>query len=398
MNRQTWAGGLAVLLALLWAGEGRTAEPRPVLPESPVFLQSWTQALRTYLDRYAEGYVMTARVETGNSMDLYENQKVRRYLALYANNWRPMFQQGLDRAGKYLPMMRRVMAEEGLPQELAYLAIVESNLDPAARSQREALGLWQFRAVTAREFGLRVEEPWYDERLDPELSTHAAARLLKHLHARYGSWELALAAYNAGEGRVNKALRQSQARGKSQDFWGLPLPNETRSYVPMFMAIVLVYQDLETHGFSQPEEELQPRLDLLRGPYLTTLSDAAQRAGVPTEEMARLNPAWRLGWLPPRAMAGRKVALRFPLGMGQRFQASVAEAPLEDQWPIHRVRRGDTLVKVARQEKVSLQDLAGFNGLKPRSALRAGQELLIPLSGEEMETRRLAQERTLAGR
>ncbi|MDH5752726.1 MAG: lytic transglycosylase domain-containing protein, partial [Deltaproteobacteria bacterium] len=183
-------------------------------------------------------------------LELYRTETVHDMIRFLLEKRPDIITQGFQRSGRYLPMIRSIFRQEGLPLELSYLAAVESNFHPLARSSQNAMGLWQLMSSTARRFGLTVNAPWYDERLDPELSTRAAARLLKYLHDKYGSWELALAAYNAGEGRVNRAIRTARANGMATDYWSLPLPRETRGFVPTFLAMAEIHGNPEMYGLT----------------------------------------------------------------------------------------------------------------------------------------------------
>jgi membrane-bound lytic murein transglycosylase D len=277
-------------------------------------------------------------------------------------------------------MIQDLFQAGGLPPELAYLAIVESNLNPLALSPKRAAGLWQFMPDTAGHFGLRVE-PWYDERLDPVLSTQAAARLLSYLHDRYGNWELALAAYNAGEGRVNRALRRSRSSGDEEDFWNLRLPLQTRRYVPSFLAVALIYNDLEGHGFAPFEPRSMLKSEDLRGPLATSLHEISLRTGIPVTLLEELNPAWRRGFIPP--VHRGDVLLRLPIGGTQRVQRALAKggpfAPPRTM--THRVMPGETLGAIARRYGVDMDLILAANRIRNRHWLRSGQTVQIPLAG-----------------
>jgi membrane-bound lytic murein transglycosylase D len=312
------------------------------------------------------------------SLSLYENKQVEKFIRVYLESHREAFLRGLARAGQYIPMIQDLFQAEGLPPDLAYLAIVESNLNPLALSPKRAAGLWQFMPETAEHFGLRVE-PWYDERLDPVLSTRAAARLLAYLHDRYGNWELALAAYNAGESRVNRALRHSRSSGNEDDFWNLPLPVQTRRYVPSFIAVALIYNDLEGHGFAPLEPRSMLQYDELRADFATTLGEIARRTGIPHEALRELNPAWRQGFVPP--VHEGEVLLRLPPGGRGRLAAALAQggrfAP--PRMVGHRVMPGETLSGIARRYRVEMAVLMAANRIGDRHKLRRGQVLRIPL-------------------
>ncbi|MCH8844375.1 MAG: transglycosylase SLT domain-containing protein [SAR324 cluster bacterium] len=313
----------------------------------------------------------------GKEIALYQNATVRKFKRFYLETRRAAFERGLDRAHEFIPMIQSIFREEGLPVDLAYLSVVESNLDPLAWSPKWAAGLWQFMPPTARRFGLRVT-PWYDERLDPVLSTRAAAWLLHYLYDRFGEWELALAAYNAGEGRVNRAIRHNRDRGRGVDYWNLPLPLETRRYVPAFLAVAAVYNDLEGHGFAPIRNRQVSRWEAVWGEFYTTLAEIARRIGVGEAELVALNPAWKQQAIPP--VQNSEVLLRLPVGFKERLTAAMSGAPFTPPRVLtHIVTAGDTLSHISRQYGVRLSELLRANEIRNRHFLRRGQELVIPL-------------------
>lgn len=309
------------------------------------------------------------------------NDKVDAVTQYFHTRRRRILEQGYRRSGRYVPMIQKVFAEAGIPEELAYLAAVESNYNPKARSRSRAVGLWQFMASTGRTFGLRVNLPWYDERLDPVYSTRAAARLLAYLHDTYGSWELALAAYNAGEARVNRAIRRSRQPEGEEDFWTLHrLPRETKGYVPSFFALARIYHDPKRYGLAELEQELPLELEAVKIEVATTLADLAQRIAVPVEDLRRLNPAWKRGVIPP--VVDLPVLLHVPTGLGPKLAASLAkQPPTPVAWRVHTAGPGDTLARIAREYGVTLSEVKGLN---PRQAKRlaVGQPVTLPLSAD----------------
>ncbi len=309
---------------------------------------------------------------------LYENEAAQAYLSSFLRINGKAFERGYRRAGRYLPMIRQVLWEEGLPEVLAYLPAVESNFNHRARSPARAIGLWQFMVATARRFGLHVRYPWYDERLDPEHATRAAARFLTYLHDRYGNWELALAAYNAGEGRVNRAIRRARAMGLKPEYWNLALPPQTRAYVPAFLAMTKLYRSPGAHGFFDMQTERPVKSETLRIDTSSSLAEVAHRLRMPLPELVRLNPAWRRGYIPVDFRD--KVMLRLPVGKKAALMTSLEKEEFSSlPWLTHTVEARETLSKIARGYGVSLNDLVAVNPIPNKHFLSIGQRLIIPL-------------------
>jgi membrane-bound lytic murein transglycosylase D len=307
-----------------------------------------------------------------------EHRKVDQVLHYYVTRRRFVLEQGYKRSGRYLPMIQQIFEEEGIPRELAALGAVESNYNPTAHSRAKAAGLWQFMRGTARKYGLRVNLPWYDERLDPVYSTRAAARLLADLHDTFGNWELALAGYNAGEGRVARAIQRARQPEGEENFWTLRrLPKETKGYVPSFFALARIYADPAKYGLSDLELESPVPIDAVKIEQPTTIAELARRMDLAKEDLAKLNPAWKRGVIPP--VRFEPVLLHVPQGQGEKLTASLAAEPLpEVSWREHIVARGETLSQIARMYRVPLQELMQMNQGSARR-LSIGQTVLLPM-------------------
>ena len=242
-----------------------------------------------------------------------DHPAIKHYIKHYNDRDRRTFLEALDRSWLYVPVMEEIFRSEGVPEELIYLALVESRFKGKA-SYRGAGGYWQLLSSTARSMGLRVDG-WVDERVDPIKSTHAAARYLSMLYKKFDSWPLALAAYNAGDGAVTRAIQ----RHGSRDFWSLhsrkAFSRTTRHYVPKVLAAIHIARDLESHGFKRPGTfevfEFEP---ILVGKPLK-LDEVARWIQVPASELRDLNPSLRKGSVPP----GSEYTLRLPLGAHDRF-------------------------------------------------------------------------------
>jgi membrane-bound lytic murein transglycosylase D len=252
-------------------------------------------------------------------------------------------------------MMRRIFAERGLPPELVNLAFVESGVNPRATSRAKAAGIWQFVPSTARSYGMRRTK-LIDERRDPEKSTRAAAEYLQHLYARFDSWPLALAAYNAGEGAIERAI----ARQRTTDFWRLRLRKETERFVPSFMAMTLVARDPKRYGFSPPPEEPH-ETDVLHVRQPIEIQHLAAAAGTSTQHLRELNPEL-IGTATPSDEA------HYTLKIPRRFA-----------WLAHKMQRGETISGLAKRYGVSPHLLREANKLGEAEEPRAGTVLLIPV-------------------
>lgn len=282
------------------------------------------------------------------------NDQVKAMLRHYQRHKALAITQGFARARRYTGMMRAIFLEKGLPQELVNLAFVESDVNPRATSHASAAGIWQFMPSTARLYGMRTNS-WLDERRDPEKSTRAAAGYLKHLYEQFQSWPLALAAYNAGEAPVRRAI----ARQRTNDFWRLRLPKETRRFVPSFMAMTLIARDPKRYGFSPPPAEPYDT-EQLHVDEPTDIRRIAEAAGTSVRHLRELNPELVGSATPPNHGA---YALRIPRRV---------------RWISHTVRKGETLSAIAMRYQVSVQVLCEMNNLTETEVLKAGGVILVP--------------------
>lgn len=303
------------------------------------------------------------------------NAPVEALIDYFTARERERFTLWLARSGRYLGMIQRIFRERGLPEELAYTAMIESGFSPRAVSRVGAKGLWQFMEATARRYGLVVNR-WVDERLDPVKSTIAAAQYLGDLYGLFGHWFLAQAAYNAGEGRVGGAIQ----RAKTSDFWALTqtrhLPEETKKFVPQILAATVIVRAPDRYGF-EVSREAPLAYDEVAVKRVIDLETVAALAEVPVDDVRELNPALRGGVTPP--FGG--YALRLPEGTGSRFEAALQAAPATRlvSWGLHRVARNQSLAEIARMYRVTPQRLAEINQLTG-GRLRGVTELLVPVS------------------
>jgi len=283
----------------------------------------------------------------------------------------------LQRVQVYGPMIEHILAEEGVPQELKYLAMIESGLTPDARSWAGAVGMWQFMPSTGRRYGLTINA-WVDERRDPEKATRAAAQYLSDLYDELGDWHLALAGFNCGEGCVRRALRRSDAEAPS--YWNAYeyLPRETQGYVPMFIAAARIMENPEAFDLKGPEPASPLAYDYVpvHGSRLS-LSTIATLADTTRSAIETLNPELRRGRVPP---SKERYYLRIPLGSYPRFAWNYADLPDEQKQPAttYAVRRGDTLSEIAARVGTSTDVLRRLNGIEG-TIIRPGDQLVVPV-------------------
>lgn len=293
-------------------------------------------------------------------------------------------QKWMTRADTYFPMIEQILAEEGVPDELKYLAVVESGLNPRARSWAKAGGMWQFIVPTGRAYGLRTNA-WVDERMDPEKATRAAARHLRDLHKMFGGdWQLALSGYNCSPARIKRAIRKFESRtGRKATFWDIyaDIPRETRSYVPMFIAASLVLSNPEAFDIQQEQPGVPYEYDHVPVQGMLSLSDIAKMAGTTTASIQALNPELQRSSLPPTKGA---YMLRLPVGVHARFAEAFEQLPDEKKATASEyvVRRGDSLGKISKKYGVSVTALRQANGMRG-STIHPGQRLVVPVPNYE---------------
>ena len=350
------------------------------------------------LDPWAEAFAESARLQTRAPVPpepvpyvVATNRRVGYFLERFTGSRREVVAQWFGRSGRYLGMIREVLRRHGLPEDLAYTAMIESGFDPLAVSRAGATGLWQFMASTARRYGLRVDR-WADERFDPERATVAAAAYLRDLHLQFGSWLLAQAAYNAGEMAVARAVQ----RTGSTDFWAIAstaqLSQETKDFVPAIQAATLLGRDPVRYGFDVGGSA-DPNTVRVTVPPATNLRQLARAAGISADTLQALNPVLVRGVTPP----GASWQLRIPRDRRDRVLAALAprpptrlaqrraSAPERVGAPsrasiaaaVHVVRSNDTVTAIARRYGVSITDLVRWNGLDVPDRIHPGDRLRV---------------------
>jgi membrane-bound lytic murein transglycosylase D len=320
-----------------------------------------------------------------HDMPLTVNDQVLSFLNFFQTpRGRAIVETGLRRAGRYREMISRVLQEEGLPQDLIYLAQAESAFQPLALSRAGARGIWQFVAYRGQEYGLR-HTWWIDERQDPEKATHAAAQHLRDLYKIYGDWYLAMAAYNCGPGNVQKGIE----RTGYADFWELykrnVLPRETKNYVPIIIALTLIAKDA-AHYNIQVEPDAPVPTDVVKPGRAIDLRLVAETIDVDVETLRSLNPSLLRLATPDDP----SFELHLPVGAAQKFSAEIADIPPDKwvSWRRHRVEAGETLASIAKKYRVTAAAISDANSLERNAALEAGEKLIIPATQTSTETKR----------
>ena len=310
------------------------------------------------------------------TVPLVMNEYVKRSIAFFATRGRHHLENWIRLSGRYFPMMFKIFKEEGVPEEMVYLSMPESGLNPTIRSWAKAVGLWQFVKGTGSLYGLRGNF-WYDERRDPEKATRAAARHLKDLYTQYNDWYLVLVGYNAGGGRVNRGIRKSG----TYDFWAMRdnLPKETRNYIPQYIAVTLMAMKPEPFGLKVEKEDTL-RYEAVSVDDCVDLAVLADCAGTTVDSLRELNPEL-LQWCTPPNYKGYR--LKVPVGSSARFTENYAQLPPEKKqdWIAHAVRRGETPGSIAKRYGLLTSVLLEVNHLPRVKRLKVGSTLLIPVQG-----------------
>ena len=344
------------------------------------------------------------------TMPLVYNERIHAFINYFTVKDREYTRMMMRRKNLYFPIFEKCLAKYGLPDELKYLSIIESGLNPRAVSRARAVGLWQFMSATGRHYGLNND--WYiDDRMDPEKATEAACRYLRDLYGMFHDWELALAAYNTGPGNVKRAIRRS---GYKRTFWEIypNLPRETRSYVPQFVAITYAMNYLDEHNFFDEGEEMLPKYDTVQVTKFLHFETFANLTGTCLEDMQKLNPSIQHNAIPETS---RTYTLYVPVGSKEKLLADrrsildsasrVGKKDLEvlakntegstygRDRVTYKVRSGDVLGSIAMRHGVRLSDLKKWNNLRNNN-IRAGQRLNIWLHQPSRATTALASART----
>jgi membrane-bound lytic murein transglycosylase D len=368
-------------LAALQQGDGfseQKSEPAPIDEANEL-----TPAVDQNVKAKAEAEIKSTR----SDLPLMMTDQVAGYINYFSNRGRGTVEGALARSGRYEDMIRRILREEGVPQELIYLAQAESGFHPLAVSRAGARGMWQFMGSRAKGYGLE-RSWWVDDRQDPEKATRAAAHHLKDLYNQFGDWYLAMAAYNSGPGRVQSAVK----RTGYADFWELyrrnVLPKETRNYVPIIVAVTIMAKNPAQYGLDSVVKEKPVPYDTVKISYPIDLRLAAECVDASAEDLLDLNPSL-LRLTTPK---DHEFDLHLPAGTASKFQTAVAAIPADKRvwWRYHKVQGGETLASIARTYHTTPRAIAEANDLESGAnseALSPEARLIIPIApGKQIDT------------
>lgn len=344
-----------------------------------------------YKAYYTEKQGINSQIINTNSIETHykDNETalkaVEKNLLLYTNRLKNTFKIWIERSGKYIDIMRNILKERGLPEELVFLPIVESGFNPHAYSPARAVGPWQFISDTAKRYGLIIDW-WRDERKDPVKSTQAAASYLKDLYRMFGSWNLSLAAYNAGEGRILRSLKRSG----ENDYWALMekkhIPQETRDYVPRYIAAKKIIQNPEEYGFYNLDYHEPFEYDEVTIDSPIDIDLVARCAETTVSVIRELNPELRR-WSTPPGIPYYKI--RVPKGTKERFFENLKSVP-KNKWfsyDTYKVKKGDTLKKISKKTGFPVSVIIALNSLSGVEKLNAGTLIKIPPKGKYVPDR-----------
>src|ERR1700681_4227903 len=372
-------------LAALQQGDGfaeQKSEPAPIDEANEL-----TPAVDQNVKAKAEAEIKSTR----SDLPLMMTDQVAGYINYFSNRGRGTVEGALARSGRYEDMIRRILREEGVPQELIYLAQAESGFHPLAVSRAGARGMWQFMGSRAKGYGLE-RSWWVDDRQDPEKATRAAAHHLKDLYNQFGDWYLAMAAYNSGPGRVQSAVK----RTGYADFWELyrrnVLPKETRNYVPIIVAVTIMAKNPAQYGLDSVVKEKPVPYDTIQINYPIDLRLAAECVDATAEDLLDLNPSLLRLTTPKFSDKDGEFDLHLPAGTAAKFQTAVASIPADKRvwWRYHKVQGGETLASIARTYHTTPRTIAEANDLESGAnseALSPEARLIIPIApGKQIDT------------
>jgi membrane-bound lytic murein transglycosylase D len=363
-------GASGLELAALEQGDGFTqqkSEPAPIDEANEV-----TFPVDPNVKAQAEAEIRSTR----SDLPLMLTDPVVSFLNYFSKNGKGTLERGLIRAGRYEPMIRRVLKEEGVPQDLIYLAQAESGFHELALSRAGARGMWQFISSRATGYGL-ARNWWLDERLDPEKSTRAAARHLHDLYNQFGDWYLAMAAYNSGPGNVQQAVR----RTGYADFWELynrnVLPRETKNYVPIIVAVAIMAKNKAQYGLESIVPDPPALFDTVKIAYPVDLRLVAECVDAPVASLQDLNPSLLRTTTPKDT----EFDLHLPVGSKERYQTAIAAIPEEVRvwWRYHRVGPGETMASLSRTYRTPVASIVEANGLAS-DEVEPDVKLIIPIA------------------
>ncbi|OFZ12113.1 MAG: hypothetical protein A2Z20_07245 [Bdellovibrionales bacterium RBG_16_40_8] len=326
-----------------------------------------------------EGYKPSSQYGT---VVLDHNQKVEQWINYFTGRGRKYMHIYLERSARYIPLMKAAFRERGMPDELAYIAMIESGFSPTAFSHASAVGYWQFIRETGRRYNLRIDQ-FVDERRDPILSTQAGANYLDSLYSLFGDWNLAMCAYNAGERRIQRAVMKYQTR----DFWELTkhqkaLPRETDNYVPKYIAAVLIAKDPAKYGFTDINFQAAFSFDTVVIDKPISLELLAKELNLGFQELKLMNPRYKSDYVP--VYNDRVNAVRIPIGMKEATIAVmpkiITDAPhiYVAEFDYYKVKRGDTLSQIAQHYRTTIARLRDLNEFSRRGMIRVGQKIKVP--------------------
>jgi len=301
---------------------------------------------------------------------------VEKSVSLFSEGIKERFSIYLIRSGRYLELMKEILKSKNVPENIVFLSLIESGFNPYAYSVARAVGPWQFISATAKRYGLVIDW-WRDERRDPVKSTEAAANYLNDLYGMFGSWNLAMAAYNAGEGKILRALNRS----KSDDYWSLlktrHIKRETKNYVPRFIAASIIAENPEEFGFKNIAYHQPLNYDevAIHGPI--DLEVAAKCADTAVETIRELNPELRRWCTPPDASV---YMLRVPSGTKELFEKNLADIPEDERFSVetYTVKKGDSIYKIAKKAGVTVKAILVLNSMDKIRPLKSGTEINLP--------------------